>query len=199
MKMVNFEKVSQEKQRAIINAGFLCFGQNGYQKTSAADVAKAAGISKASLFHYFGSKKGMYLFLCSTAHRAIVQKNYVGNTDYFECAAHLIDVLSEISELYPNILDFIITQTERRDYLKADELMDVDLNKILFDFDFMFENVDWTLFQDQINREMIKDLVRWIIIGNISKLKDQQTHREIFDRIRRYLSIIQPALYRGVN
>ena len=199
MKMVNFEKASQEKQRAIINAGFLCFGQNGYQKTSAADVAKAAGISKASLFHYFGSKKEMYLFLCSTAQRAIEQKHYVGNTDYFECAAHLIDVLSEISELYPNILDFIITQTERRDYLKADELMDVDLNKLLFDFDTMFEHVDWTLFQDRINREMIKDLVRWIVIGNISKLKDRQTHREIFDRIRQYLSIIQPALYRSVN
>lgn len=45
MKMVNFEKASQEKQRAIINAGFLCFGQKGYQKTSAADVAKAAGIA----------------------------------------------------------------------------------------------------------------------------------------------------------
>ena len=137
--------------------------------------------------------------MCSTAQRAIEQKHYVGNTDYFECAAHLIDVLSEISKLYPNILEFIITQTERRDYLKADELIDVDLNKLLFDFDFMFEHVDWTLFQDQINREMIKDLVRWIVIGNISKLKDRQTHREIFDRIRQYLSIIQPALYRSVN
>lgn len=199
MKMMNFEKTSPEKQKAIINAGFLCFGQNGYQKTSASDVAKAAGISKASLFHYFGSKKEMYLFLCSTAQRVIARKNYEGSRDYFESAALLIDVLSEISELYPNILDFIITQTERRDYLQADDLRDVDMNKLLFDFDYLFENVDWNLFQDAINREMIKDLVRWIVIGNISKLKDSQTHKEIFDRIRQHLKIIQPAMYRGLN
>ena len=44
MIMTNFMKAPPEKQRVIINAGFLCFGQNGYQKASAADVAKAAGI-----------------------------------------------------------------------------------------------------------------------------------------------------------
>lgn len=73
MKMVNFEKASQEKQRAIINAGFLCFGQNGYQKTSAADVAKAAGISKASLFHYFGSKGNVPF--CAVQRNVLLNKN----------------------------------------------------------------------------------------------------------------------------
>lgn len=196
MGMMNFEKVSPEKQRAIINAGFLCFGQNGYQKTSAADVAKTAGISKASLFYYFGSKKDMYLFLCGTAQRAITQKLSEGSRDYFESAALLIDALYEISELFPNILDFIIIQSERRDYLKAAELRDVGLDKLLFDFDYVFENVDWRRFNDDVDREMIKDLVRWIVIGNISKLKDQLTYKEIFDRIRQYLRLIQPALYR---
>lgn len=197
MTLSNFEKTPPEKQRSIINAGFLCFGQNGYQKTSAADVAKAAGISKASLFHYFGSKKEMYLFLCSTAQRAIKQKHCEGTTDYFESALLLVDVLYEISELYPNILDFIILQSERRDYLQAEELKDIDIDKLLFDFDYLFERVNWNRFQTGIDRDTIKDLVNWIVVGNISKLKDQLSHREIFDRIRQYLRIIQPAMYQN--
>lgn len=197
MIMTNFMKAPPEKQRAIINAGFLCFGQNGYQKTSAADVAKAAGISKASLFHYFGSKRDMYLFLCSTAQRSIAQKRYEGTNDYFESALILVDALYEISELYPNILDFIIIQSERRDYLQADELKDTNLDKLLFNFDYFFRNVNWSHFRDGVDREMIKDLVRWIVIGNISKLKNQVSHKEIFDRIRQHLMLLPPAIYRS--
>lgn len=194
--MTHFEKASPEKQQAIINAGFLCFGQNGYQKTSSADVAKAAGISKASLFHYFGSKKELYLFLCGIAQRTILQKQYEGTQDYFESAGILIDVLSEVSERYPNILDFIITQTERRDYLQAEDLKDVDMERLLFGFDHLFEKVDWSRFRDEVDREVIRDLVRWSVIGNISKLKNQLSHRELFRRIRQFLQLLRPALYR---
>ena len=45
-----FERISPEKQLAVINAGFSCFGETGFLKTSMRDVAQAAGISKASFF-----------------------------------------------------------------------------------------------------------------------------------------------------
>lgn len=76
MIMTNFMKAPPEKQRAIINAGFLCFGQNGYQKTSAADVAKAAGISKASLFTILVPKEICTCF-CAVRHSVQLNKNIV--------------------------------------------------------------------------------------------------------------------------
>ena len=54
---------AEEKQQAIINAGFRIFSQNSYKKSPMQKVADAAGISKSLLFHYFHNKKDFYMFL----------------------------------------------------------------------------------------------------------------------------------------
>ena len=48
-----FFSLPAEKQQAIINAGYRVFSQNSYKKSPMNDIAEAAGISKALLFHYF--------------------------------------------------------------------------------------------------------------------------------------------------
>lgn len=53
------------KQERILNAALAAFGANGYKKTSVSDVAAAAGISKAMVFHYFGTKKALYVYLAN--------------------------------------------------------------------------------------------------------------------------------------
>ena len=58
-----FFSLPAEKQQAIINAGYRVFSQNSYKKSPMNDIAEAAGISKALLFHYFHNKKELYLFL----------------------------------------------------------------------------------------------------------------------------------------
>jgi AcrR family transcriptional regulator len=60
---VKFYALPQEKQTAILNAGFHVFSQNSYKKSPVSEIAEAAGISKALLFHYFHNKKELYLFL----------------------------------------------------------------------------------------------------------------------------------------
>ena len=58
-----FFSLPEEKQQAIINAGFRVFSQNTYKKSPVSEVAKEAGISKSLLFYYFRNKKELYLFL----------------------------------------------------------------------------------------------------------------------------------------
>ena len=61
-----FYDLPKEKQEAILNAGFHVFSQNTYKKSPMSEIAEAAGISKALLFHYFLNKKELYLFLWNT-------------------------------------------------------------------------------------------------------------------------------------
>ena len=61
-----FYSLPEEKQSAILNAGFHVFSQNTYKKSPMREIADAAGISKALLFHYFHNKKELYLFLWDT-------------------------------------------------------------------------------------------------------------------------------------
>jgi TetR/AcrR family transcriptional regulator len=46
--------------RRIVSAAGRLFAQHGYAGTSMADVAAAAGVSKATVFHHFRSKRALY-------------------------------------------------------------------------------------------------------------------------------------------
>lgn len=58
-----FFDLKKEKQDRMINAALKIFGMRGYQFASTDDIVKEAGISKGLLFHYFGSKSGLYSFI----------------------------------------------------------------------------------------------------------------------------------------
>lgn len=58
-----FFDLKKEKQDRMINAALKVFGIRGYQFASTDDIVKEAGISKGLLFHYFGSKLGVYTFI----------------------------------------------------------------------------------------------------------------------------------------
>ncbi|MFE3171984.1 TetR/AcrR family transcriptional regulator [Amycolatopsis sp. NPDC059090] len=49
------------KRRAILDAAAGCFARDGFEKTSTADICRAAGISSGSLFHYFPSKRAVFV------------------------------------------------------------------------------------------------------------------------------------------
>ncbi|MCH4191898.1 MAG: TetR/AcrR family transcriptional regulator [Butyrivibrio sp.] len=58
-----FFDLKKEKQDRMINASLKAFALGGYLHASTDDIVRDAGISKGLLFHYFGSKLGLYSFL----------------------------------------------------------------------------------------------------------------------------------------
>jgi AcrR family transcriptional regulator len=48
------------KRRAIVDAAAGCFAEKGFERTTTADICRAAGISSGSLFHYFPSKRAVF-------------------------------------------------------------------------------------------------------------------------------------------
>jgi len=58
-----FFDLNSEKQDRMINAALKIFAKNVYKHASTDEIVKEAEISKGLLFHYFGSKMGLYSFL----------------------------------------------------------------------------------------------------------------------------------------
>ena len=58
-----FERQSAERRQRILKTCLHEFAQKGYEKASTNAMVDALGIAKGLLFHYFGSKKGLYLYL----------------------------------------------------------------------------------------------------------------------------------------
>ncbi|QWF82156.1 TetR/AcrR family transcriptional regulator [Amycolatopsis sp. CA-230715] len=48
------------KRQAILDAAAGCFAVKGFEKTTTADLCRAAGISSGSLFHYFPTKRAVF-------------------------------------------------------------------------------------------------------------------------------------------
>jgi TetR/AcrR family transcriptional regulator len=53
------------KRRAILNRSAALFAQNGYDRTSMAEVAAACGVSKALLYHYYVGKETLLFDILS--------------------------------------------------------------------------------------------------------------------------------------
>lgn len=82
-----FLSLPEEKQAQIINGALKVFGKYGYKKAATDEITQHAGISKGLLYHYFPSKKVLYLEL------------------YAYCLDYLMEALQECNKT-PGI-DFI--------------------------------------------------------------------------------------------
>lgn len=67
-----FEKLSDEERSRIINACVTEFARRGYGQASTNSIIRQLGIPKGSLFYWFGSKDGLYLFLVDLAMKRFV-------------------------------------------------------------------------------------------------------------------------------
>lgn len=83
-----FFALPRAKQKNILNAAYRVFAENSYKKAPMSGIAAAGGISKSLLFHYFGSKRELYLFLWEHAidctRRASRAQKVLETDDFFE-------------------------------------------------------------------------------------------------------------------
>lgn len=68
-----FFTLPPERQSAILNAAFKVFSSSDYKHASMQAIADMGRISKSLLFHYFGNKQGLYLFLWQYAAKQTAQ------------------------------------------------------------------------------------------------------------------------------
>ncbi len=106
-----FYDLSRDKQDRFINAACKMFAENGYKKASTDDIVREAEISKGLLFHYFGSKQGLYVYVYRYAARYVhmeydrsIPKEGI---DFFELQRRLELVKRDIIRHYPYMTFFL--------------------------------------------------------------------------------------------
>ena len=177
--MEKFNNLPAEKQKAIIDAALVSFGTNGYKKTSANDIAAAAGISKAMVFHYFGTKKAMYFYLldlCGTIIVNEVKEKFDNSiTDFFERIRLSSDIEISVMRKHPAILSFL-----KSAYFENDEEVKADIKALLekgegedFRNKIAFEGVDFSKFKEGIDLKLITKILYWIADGFASNFSNK--------------------------
>lgn len=128
-----FYSLPKEKQSAILNAGFHVFSQNTYKKSPMSEIADAAGISKALLFHYFQNKKELYLFLwdtcCSITVEKMTKSGAYEQTDLFGSMDYGMQAKLSLMRQYPDIGVFAV-----RAFYEKDPEVSADIQKSMAEY-----------------------------------------------------------------
>lgn len=114
-----FFSLPEEKQQAIINAGYRVFSQNSYKNSPMSEIAEAAGISKSLLFHYFHNKKELYMFLWDKCAKMTIELlteyECYSQRELFESMERGMRVKMEIIRQYPDMGNFTIKAFYEKD------------------------------------------------------------------------------------
>ncbi|MDQ7097000.1 TetR/AcrR family transcriptional regulator [Desulfosporosinus sp. PR] len=175
--MEKFFSLSIEKQNLILDAALRVFGANAYKKASISDIAAAAGISKSMVFHYFGTKKALYLYLinlCGTIIMNEVNEIFDNSiTDFFERIKMSSSIEISIMKRHAAIPSFLTSV-----YFETDEEVKDEIKAILnsgedFRNKIAFEGVDTSKFKDGVDLRLLLKMLSWMADGYTKQLSDK--------------------------
>lgn len=196
MDISNFNKLSKEKKNIVINAGFKCFGQSGYEKTSVSEIAKEAGISKASIFHYFGTKKDMYLYLFEYAYSEIMKEDVMISDDFFDCLQLAFKKRMKLEDKHRGLYDFLQLFFESQEKESVKEIKEIEKKKQSDCLKMTQESIDWSRLRCGIEPDKVKDIASWITSGIMKQYKNDLSHEEIYQKIEEYIEVLRNMTYR---
>lgn len=174
--MEKFSSLPVEKQTIIIDAALICFGTNGYKKASINDIATAAGISKALVFHYFGTKKALYLYLIGLCTHIFMneinEKFDHAVTDFFDRIKLAASIEISVMKKHPAILSFLDSV-----YFENDDEVKADIKAILTNSEseslrskVAFEGTDTSKFKDDIDPKLVMKILTLLTDGYLCKI-----------------------------
>lgn len=172
--MEKFTNLSEEKQLAIINAGLLAFGANGYKKASIGDISNAAGISKSMIFHYFGTKKSLYLYLAQHSADVLIgeinAKRHHCGSDFFDRMAFIAEIEVDVMKRYPGILAFLKSL-----FLEKDPEVESDVKQMMamgdaFRATISLDGIASHKFKDGVDQALVVKMLAWFGEGYVNQL-----------------------------
>ncbi|WP_422485405.1 TetR/AcrR family transcriptional regulator [Gudongella sp. DL1XJH-153] len=167
--MENFLSLPEDKQKSIRDAALKVFGENGYKKASVKDIADEAGISKSMVFHYFGTKKSLYLYLvdyCSkvlTGPLTSIQKDLP--RDYFERMKVATEKQMGVLRDEPFFLKFLNSMLSESDHEISEELQTYRDYAASFQSSYALDDIDFSKFKDDVDLKVVLRMMIWMAEG----------------------------------
>ena len=208
----SFLKASEEKQRRIINAALNEFSKQPYETASTNKIVQEAGISKGLLFHYFGNKKNLYLFLYEYVLDKYTETTFTDldqlEPDIFQRYKQLIAVNMNIALENPAFFQFFsMVQLEKSNEVTA-ELVELQSIKEAYNYDKFLTGIDDSLFQEEIDLNYALNTIKWVLDG-ISNRYNQQLKEANYDldvlttlnahcaiEMEEYFQFLKPLFYK---
>ncbi|GGJ96190.1 TetR family transcriptional regulator [Lentibacillus kapialis] len=203
-----FQGLDKHKRQRILDAAFMEFADNGYERASTNQIVKNAAIGKGMLFYYFQSKKDLYHYLVDDALQ-IIRNQYFNlidmeETDFIERMRQATQVKMTCLAENPDVFNFLGTfflesNPDLPSYLAEHyEQLLREGNAV------MYENIDKTYFRNDVDVDKVFKLIHWAMDGYqneiITRLKGQKLSSVDFtpywEEFYAYLDILKKSFYK---
>lgn len=196
-----FFDLKKEKQDRMINAALKIFSIGGYKHASTDDIVSEAGISKGLLFHYFGSKLGLYSFLYDYSVRFMKLEITGGvsstEQDYFEIRRAMEYAKMQVLKNYPYMQQFL-NRCRFEDVSEA--LMAIERQKnVLTDIQAVLKNQsNRSLFKDEVDYEKLDQILTYTVDGLMdARFQDASFQPELlYNETCAYFDMMKKLTYR---
>ncbi|NPV90767.1 MAG: TetR/AcrR family transcriptional regulator [Firmicutes bacterium] len=196
-----------DKRDRVLNAAMKEFAK-GYKNAVTDAIVREAGISKGLLFHYFSTKKDLFLFLHEYALKMLISEFFslinLKQRDILERWRQIVLLKIDLVHKYPAIFAFVNAA-----YMGENDDAAVEINeqKATFSDDVyprLFNDVDTSLFRDDIDPQKAIDVIVFTMEGYAAReaspnktLEDYEPEYERFLReVDEYIHLLQRCFYK---
>lgn len=200
--------VEEEKREAVIHAALQEF-LKGFVAANTDVIVSEAGISKGLLFHYFGSKRGLFLFLLKYALFVVLpeyDKAISKSLDLLENMRAVTRIGRELIARYPLIYAFMAKAQSSLEAVFPEGLKGENQSSThrLAEYICQSSSNDDSLLKDGIDGAKARNIIVWTMNGLSESLRrygdDIENYRahfvEIAEEQEEYLQLLHKILYR---
>ena len=199
-----FFDLKKEKQDRMINAALKVFALHGYRHASTDDIVREAAISKGLLFHYFGSKIGVYDFIYdySVRYMTLELSTTVDGkcTDMFELMKQIECARMHAMRGYPYMQQFL-NRSMSEDVSEALLTIEEKRNILTDAYDNIRSQMDFTALPEAVDGEKLRKMLDFTIKGLMTeRFQDASFQPEmLYEEIVDYLDMMKRIVYREGN
>ena len=191
-----FFELKKEKQDRMINAALKVFALMGYRHASTDDMVKEAGISKGLLFHYFGSKLGVYEFIYEYSVRYMLLEL---STKVSRTESNLFEVMKQMEQArmgamkgYPYMQQFL-NRCDREDVSEALQAIEEKRRLLINEYERINSQILYTDFPAGVDGHKLQKMMELTIEGLLSeKFAEGAFHPEhLYEEIAAYMDMMK--------
>ncbi|KRU30384.1 TetR family transcriptional regulator [Clostridium sporogenes] len=204
----NLRNIPEDKKEAILEAALEEFAIGGYENASTNKIVEKAGISKGLLFHYFGNKKGLFIYVYNYYFEFLKRKLYIKvdtkERDILERVKKWTMIKMELIDKYPSVFMLFIKSTLNMPKDIKSTLEKIQSKERKEAYENFLSNIDYSKFKENIDIQKCLKILMWTlekygeeyIILNINEPLLEINKDNIKKEIEEYVDILKAGFYK---
>ena len=196
-----------EKRGRVINAAMKEFSK-GYKSACTDAIVREAGISKGLLFHYFGTKDGLYSFILKNACEMISSEYLklinLKQQDIIEKIWQMTLLKMDLSYKHPALFEFLAKAYVDMQENPNEEFVEYFNKTRSIAVEKALANIDTSLFKEGIDPKKAANIALWTLNGYATsqidanmRMEDYQNEYERYiEELKDYIVILKKTLYK---